>query len=100
MIFLVPLKVLGEAIDTVGQQCDLHVRRASVLLMHPEILNYFSFAYILCTHLRIISRAKLGFIPMPVKQFSHLFLLPNRQKLSKTRLFPINLVKLMPLHHT
>ena len=73
MVLLVPLQVLGQAIDPVCQQCDLHIRRTSVLLMHPEILDYFGFSSVLCTHLSYFRCERLGGCSPPVKEFSELF---------------------------
>src|SRR4051812_26399555 len=33
MVLLVDLQVLGEVVDAIGQQCDLHLRRARVRIV-------------------------------------------------------------------
>jgi hypothetical protein len=51
MILLVPLQVLGQAVNTLRQQRDLHISRAGILFVHPKILNSFGFTNVLSTHL-------------------------------------------------
>jgi hypothetical protein len=40
MVLLVLLQVLGEVVDPLREQRDLHVGRTGVLRMQPEILNH------------------------------------------------------------
>lgn len=39
VIFNMNLEVLGEMIDALTQECNLHFRRAGVRLMKPELLH-------------------------------------------------------------
>jgi hypothetical protein len=57
MIFVVLLQMLRKPVDAVGQQRDLHVRRASVLLVQSEILHDSRFAFHVSIHLLFVSSA-------------------------------------------
>ena len=39
VIFSMNLEVLGEILDALAQQRNLHFRRAGIALMNPELLN-------------------------------------------------------------
>jgi hypothetical protein len=39
VVLLVDLEMLGQVLDTTGEQCDLHLRRTSVGLMEAKLVN-------------------------------------------------------------
>jgi hypothetical protein len=45
VILLVGLQVLGQMVDALGQQRDLHVGRTGILLVRLECLNRLSFGF-------------------------------------------------------
>lgn len=51
------LQVLGELVDALGEQGDLHVGRASVFFVETKILHDFRFVFQFRTHLRLFVRA-------------------------------------------
>jgi hypothetical protein len=42
MIVLVAPKMIGQLIDSLGQNCDLNFRRTSVLFMDPELADDYA----------------------------------------------------------
>jgi len=45
MVFLIVLEVLGQVIDALGQQRNLHIGRTGIPLVQLEILNRFRFRF-------------------------------------------------------
>ena len=45
VVFLAVLQVLGQMVDALGQQSNLHVGRTGVLLVQLELFNRFGFRF-------------------------------------------------------
>ncbi len=50
MVFDVPLQMISQVIDTLGEKCDLNLGRTGVALMGSIISNQFLPSFFLNTH--------------------------------------------------
>ena len=70
IVVLVCAQMLGQGIDAVGEQCDLHVGRASVASVEPVLLNDSGSVGLsqghTCIYLSLLISVTLGSIALAV----------------------------------
>ena len=69
VVFHVLLQMLGQFIDPLGEQSDLHIGRTRVALMHPKVGNRFGLSFHILQESESDNPANIGGVASRVKLF-------------------------------